>query len=175
ENNSGKGVGVRLDYAPTSSSVISYYNLFSQEAGTKLRTFNGVGAKVTSGRIALLGQFDLGTQDRSNGADGTATWYGFTGIVRAQLAPTVFASVRGERFSDEHQVIIATGVVDDVANAPFQGNGLSFGLDWTPQSRLLWRTELRGFQNKQSVFPNGNNAGLSKRDAFAVTSIALTF
>ncbi len=64
ENNQGKGAGLRLDYAATPSATFSYYNLFSEEAGTRLRTFNGVGFKVTEGALTLLGEGDVGTQRR---------------------------------------------------------------------------------------------------------------
>lgn len=175
ENNSGKGAGIRLDYTPVSNTTLSYYNFISQEAGTRLRTFNGVGGKVVKGRATLVGQVDVGTQDKSDGANGTASWYGFTAIARTQLSPTVAMSARLERFDDKHQVIVGTGSVDDVANAAFRSNGASVGLDWSPQSRFMWRTELRGFQNDKPVFPDGSRAVLSKRDAVLVTSLALTF
>ena len=62
-----------------------------------------------------------------------------------------------------------------IPNAAFRGNGASIGLDVSPFSRVLFRTELRGFQNRDAVFPDGANANPRKTDAFAVTSLALTF
>lgn len=175
ENNRGKGVGLRLDYSPVANSTLSYYNLFTQEAGTRLRTFNGVGAKVAKGRATVLAQFDLGMQDASDGNDGTATWYGFTAIVRGQMTATLGVSARVERFDDQNQVIIGTGSVDVTPNAAFRGNGASIGLDWSPLPRLLWRSELRGFMNDRPIFPNGVAGVPSKRDAFITSSLALTF
>lgn len=160
ENNSGKGVGIRLDLTPTSTTTLSYYNLFSDEAGNRLRTFNGVGGKVVSGRMTLLGEFDLGTQSNSATDGGSASWYGFTAIGRAQVTSAVGLSVRVERYDDEDQVIIATGRQDDgTPNGAFRANGGSVGLDVIPQPRLLWRTELRGFSNKSVVFPDGTTRG----------------
>ncbi|MEP6764688.1 MAG: outer membrane beta-barrel protein [Gemmatimonadaceae bacterium] len=175
ENNNGKGAGVRLDYAKSSSTTFSYYNLVSQEAGTRLRVFNGVGAKSTVGRTTLLGQFDFGMQDNSNGSGGSANWYGVTAIVRQQITPTVAISGRVERFDDQHQIIIATGSVDAQTNGPFRANGASIGLDWSPQRRLAWRSELRAFQNTSAVFPNGSANSPSKNNAMVVSSLALTF
>ena len=175
ENNRGKGVGIRLDYAPMANSTLSYYNFFSQEAGTRLRSFNGVGAKIAKGRATVLAQFDIGMQDDSDGSNGSATWYGFTAIARGQVTPTVALSARVERFDDKHQVIIATGALKETPNAAFRGNGASVGLDWSPQSRLVWRTELRGFMNDRAVFSDGRSGSLSKRNAFVVSSLALTF
>ena len=190
ENNSGKGAGVRLDYAPDANTTLSYYNLFSDEAGTRLRTFNGVGAKVTRGRLTLEGQADLGTQARPVGVSGTSSWYGLLGIARVQVAPVVAVVGRVERYADGDQVILSTGsrqvtlpgttVGGDantlsVANPAFRGNGASFGVDVQPVSRVLFRTEVRGFRNRDAVFPDHTNPGPRKADGFAVTSLALTF
>ena len=176
ENNSGKGAGVRLDLTTSSTTTVSYYNFFSDEAGNRLRTFNGVGTKVTSGRLTLLGEFDVGTQSKSASDGGAASWYGLTAIARAQVTPTVALSGRFERYEDEDQVIIATGAQEDgTPNGPLRANGASVGLDVVPQSRVLWRTELRGFANKSVIFPDGKAGAPQKSDAFIVSSLAVTF
>lgn len=176
ENNSGKGVGIRLDLTPTAATTLSYYNFFSDEAGNRLRTFNGVGGKVVSGRMTLLGEVDVGTQGKSASDGGSASWYGFTAIARAQLTPTIALSGRVERYDDEDQVIVATGSQEDgTPNGAFRANGGSVGLDVAPQPRLLWRTELRGFSNKTAIFPDGKDGAPQKANAFVVSSLAVTF
>jgi hypothetical protein len=176
ENNSGKGAGVRLDFTPSSTATVSYYNFFSDEADNRLRTFNGIGGKVVAGRATLLGEFDVGTQGKSTGDNGTASWYGFTAVARVQLTPTVAASGRVERYDDEHQVIIATGQRDDGTwNGAFRANGASLGIDVSPQPRFLWRTELRGFANRSPIFPDGADGSPAKTDGFFVSSLAVTF
>ena len=176
ENNSGKGAGVRLDLTPSSTTTVSYYNFFSDEAGNRLRTFNGVGTKITSGRLTLVGEFDVGTQSKSASDAGTASWYGLTAIARAQVTATVALSGRFERYEDQDQVIIATGAQEDgTANGPVDANGGSVGLDVAPQSRVLWRTELRGFANQSVIFPDGKAGAPRKSDAFIVSSLAVSF
>ena len=176
ENNSGKGLGIRLDLTPSSTTTLSYYNLFSDEAGNRLRTFNGVGATIASGRMTMVGQLDFGTQGKSATDGGSASWYGFTAIARAQVTGTVGFAGRVERYDDEDQVIIATGTQGDgTPNGAFRANGGSVGLDVTPQSRLLWRTELRGFSNKTAIFPDGKTGTPQKGNAFVVSSLAVTF
>lgn len=188
ENNSGKGAGLRLDYAPNANATFSYYDLFSDEAGTRLRTFDGVGMKLTIGRLTVLGQADVGTQARPVGQEGHSTWYGLLGIARVQVAPIVALVGRVERYADPDQVILSTGsrqvLVSDgsggagtlsVTNPAFRGNGASVGVDVQPVSRLLFRTELRGFRNRDAVFPDGKNPDPRRGDGFAVTSLALTF
>jgi hypothetical protein len=176
ENNSGKGVGVRFDLTPSSSRTLSYYNFFSDEAGNRLRTFNGLGAKVSWRRATLLGQFDLGTQGKSDANNGTATWYGLTAIARLQATPIVGLSGRVERYDDESQVIIATGTRGDgTPNGAFRATGGSVGLDIAPHARFRWRTELRAFGNRTAIFPDGQTGAPKKGNAFAVSSLAVTF
>jgi Putative beta-barrel porin-2, OmpL-like. bbp2 len=179
ENNTGKAAGVRLDYAATSRSTLTYYNLFSNEAGSRLRVFNGIGAKHTTGRVTLIGEFDLGSQSRPANVDGASTWYGWTAMARVQATPTVAVVGRLEGYTDRDQVIIATGTrtvgSNVVANPAFRGTGASFGVDVTPYARVLWRSEIRGWQNADAVFPDGSKTAPSKQSAFAVTSLALSF
>lgn len=176
ENNTGKGAGIRLDYAAMPSTTVSYYNFFSDEAGNRLRTFNGIGAKGTLGNVTLLGQLDVGTQSESSASGGTATWYGLTAIARLPLSSTTAVTARFERYDDDDQVIIATGsAVPGVANGPFRGNGASLGLDMSLVSGVVWRSELRGFWNKTAVFPDGTSGAPRKADGFIVSSLGLTF
>lgn len=185
ENNEGKGAGVRLDYAPTAAATLSYYNYLGEEAGTRLRTFNGVGAKIARGRLTLLGEADVGTQQRAPGADGHSTWYGVLGIARVRVASAVALSGRLERYDDPDQVVLTTGartMPGDIVlpNAAFRGGGASLGVDVQPggpagPARVLWRTELRGFRTRAPVFPDGADGAPRRTGGFAVTSLALTF
>jgi hypothetical protein len=149
----------------------SYYNFFNGETEGRQRIFNGAGAKWTpNSRTALLGQFDFGSLEAADGGDGS-TWYGFTVIGRFALSDHVALAGRFERFDDEDQVNIATGLSE-----PFRGNGASIGLDVTPQSRFLWRTELRGFWNQDSIFPDADGPNtFSSRSVFMVSSLGLIF
>ncbi|MBL0170082.1 MAG: porin [Gemmatimonadaceae bacterium] len=179
ENNRGKGAGVRLDLAATSATTFSYYNFFSAEAGTRLRSFNGVGLKHTQGALTVIGQVDLGSQSRGSGVSGSSTWSGWTAIARVQATPRVALSGRVEGYIDADQVIIATGV-HDVNGAPapnpaFHGVGGSAGVDVSPYARVLWRTELRGWRNRRALFPDGATDMPSRSNALVVTSLALTF
>jgi len=179
ENNSGKGAGVRLDYAATGSSTLSYYNLFTSEAGSKLRTFNGVGAKQTHGQLTLLGEFDYGSQSKGS-RGGQSTWYGWTAVARVQTSPTAALVFRVEGYEDPHQVIIATGnfgpaSVKSRPNPAFRAVGGSVGLDITPYARLAWRSELRGWRNGAALFPDGTKPTSVRNSIVSVTSLSLTF
>jgi Putative beta-barrel porin-2, OmpL-like. bbp2 len=174
ENNTGKAAGARIDFAATPTSTLSYYNFFSNEAGSRLRTFNGVGAKHTAGILTVLGEFDIGTQQRDFGDDGPSRWFGFTAVAKVQAAPTVAVVVRAEGYRDRDQVIINTGVIDDIINPPFRAVGGSVGVDVTPYPRIAWRSELRGIRNADELFPD-TGRGPSRNNVMAVTSLSLSF
>ncbi len=175
ENNSGKAVGSRLDYAATSSTTLTYYNFFSNEAGSRLRTFNGVGAKQTNGALTLLGEFDYGTQEKPLGQNGQSNWYGWSAIARVQAAAKVAVVLRAEGYNDKDQVIIATGIYGASVNPAFRAVGGSFGIDVTPYPRIGFRTEVRGFHNQDALFPDGSTGAPKKNNVFAVTSLSLSF
>lgn len=169
ETNSDKGAGLRLDYAATPAFTVSYYDFFNDEAGGRLRVFNGAGAKVVTAQTTLLGQLDYGILGAPSAGGTSSSWWGFTAVARQQIASKVAIAGRVERYSDADQVNIVTGLTD-----PFRGSGASIGLDVTPQSRLMWRTEARGFFADRAIFPNDRNAP-RKTDGFLVTSMSLAF
>ncbi|MEO8333705.1 MAG: porin [bacterium] len=174
ETNAAKSAGVRLDYTASPSTSLSYYNYIGNEAPDsvlhrQVRFFNGVGVKSNvTPDVLVLAQFDYGTQGHASGS-GSSNWYG--GMLTARYQATAKAAVVGrvERYQDKDQMIIVTGVADG-----FRANGASIGLDVSPQPRVLWRTELRGFHGEHAVFPQ-HDASRSKSDVFVVTSLGMTF
>ena len=176
ENNTGKGAGARLDYAVTPTTTLSYYNLFSDEAGNRLRTFNGVGAKHVAGSLTLLGELDLGSQGKSSAGGGTATWYGFTAVARVQVARTVALSGRVERYDDEDQVIIATGSASETwLNGPFLRKRRVAG-DRRPAAgvRDVAHRSARLLQRDPDL-PGWPTGAPRRTGGFVVSSLALTF
>lgn len=176
ETNSEKGLGLRLDYSATPNFTLSYYNLFndevgdSLEAGTRLRIFNGVGAKYATSQLTLLGELDAGTLRPPSSGGNTGNWWGFTAIARQKVAGTVAVVGRVEAYRDPQQVNIVTGLAQ-----PFRGYGGSLGIDVAPQPKVMWRTEARGFVNDDAIFPDAHSPTPRKNDLFLVSSLSLAF
>jgi hypothetical protein len=175
ETNSDKAVGVRLDYALSPSITVSYDNFFGNEqpdsVRSRLRIFNEalLKAQVTSAFGVEL-TADYGLQRRASG-DGNDAFYIGAVVGRYALTPKVALNGRVEYFSDRDGILTIVPAGAD----GFRTGGASIGVDVIPQSRLLWRTELRGFRARDHVFPNHSSSDpFSKNDGFVVTSLALT-
>ena len=85
----------------------------NSETGGRLRLFNGVGAKLTPTATTTFARANS-TSARIENADESldnSTWYGLTAIGKFQFTPAVAVVGRFERYDDEDQVNIATGLV----------------------------------------------------------------
>ena len=166
ENNHGKAVGLRVDWQPSSSVVLAYSNFIGNERplGTPAvtRVFNQVMMKAASGRLSMQGQVDYG---REAGRD----WYGLVAIGRETVAPTAWLSLRLERYSDPHQIIVVTGTA-----AGLETTGASLGVDVGRPAGVLWRTELRGLHATSPLFPSHGVPDAARNNFVIVTSLALT-
>ena len=174
ENNQDKAVGMRFDYARSSSTTFSYYNFIGNEAASdRLRVFNGVGLHAgLTPTFSLQGNFDYGTQQKAQNG-GSSSWWSTGLIGKAQVTPVVGVSGRVERYQDPDQVIVATG-----SPGGFRATTGSLGVDVSPvgPTRVLWRNELRGTWAGDPIFPNRSaSTGVSKSNTLLVTSLALTF
>ncbi|HEY9228075.1 MAG TPA: porin [Gemmatimonadaceae bacterium] len=170
ETNIHKGAGMRIDYTPFSTTTVSYYNFFNGEVLGRTRVYNGIGVKSTTGRATLLAEMDLGTLDPTFHSDSASLWWGYTAVVRWRITSAVAIVGRYEGFYDRDQIVVVTGLV-----APYEGPAASFGVDVVPQSRFMWRTEVRGFNARAKIFPNGTSVIPRRGDGFAVTSFSLLF
>ena len=173
ESNSAKSVGMRLDYSPNARLTLSYDNLVGNEQPdslpSRLRVFNEAMAKVqVSDGFELAGACDIGVQARPG--SGRDLWHGYSLLGHYRVARYATLNGRVEYFGDPHQVLVQV----PRSGTSFRTAGASIGIDVAPQPRILWRTEMRGFAARSAVFPDPVSSNLSRRDTFAVTSLALT-
>lgn len=166
ENNHGKAVGLRIDWQVSPALTLAYSNFLGNErpqgVAAATRVFNQLMVKGGTGRLSLQGQVDYGRE-------ASRDWYGLVAIGREAIAPTVALSLRIERYSDPHQIIVATGVP-----AGLETNGASVGLDVGRTSEVLWRTEVRGMHATSLLFPSRGVADAARNDFVVVSSLALT-
>jgi hypothetical protein len=172
--NSPQAFGARIDYTLSPVLTLSYDNFVGNMAPDSLRErerfYNDFIAQYNpTSRWQLAAVFDIGIQGRSASTGGTAVWYGSSLIGKYHFSPQVAVVGRVERYADPSQVIVTTGLP-----AAFKTTGGSIGVDVSPVSRLLWRTEVRGYDSDGSIWPEHRPGSYSRTDAFAVTSLGLT-
>ena len=172
--NTPPAIGSRIDYTVSPTVTLSYDNFLGNvapdSADAQLRFFNDFIVQYNpSARWQLAGAFDIGLQSRSASQFGTATWVGASLFAKYHITPKVGVVARVERYADPSQVIVQTQLP-----AAFKTSGASIGVDVSPVSRLLWRTELRGFHSDGAVWPLHQSGHYAPNDGFVVTSLALT-
>lgn len=172
--NTPQAFGARIDYTVSPAVTLSYDNFVGNMAPDSVRErerlYNDFIAQFNpTSTWQLAAVFDIGIQGRSASTGGTADWYGATAIAKYHVSSEVAVVGRLERYADPSQVVVATGVP-----AAFKTSGGSLGVDVSPVPRLLWRTEVRGYDSDGAVWPEHRPGSHSRTDAFAVSSLALT-
>ncbi|MBU6367634.1 MAG: hypothetical protein KJT01_15580, partial [Gemmatimonadetes bacterium] len=61
------------------------------------------------------------------------------------------------------------------ANPALRASGASLGVDVELAPGARWRTEVRGYANRDALFPNGTAGAPRRTGGFVVTSLAVGF
>jgi putative OmpL-like beta-barrel porin-2 len=177
ETNSDKSLGARIDYTPRADIDFAYDAYIGNDqpdsVSSQLRVWQeGIVQLKPMANLQLRGTFDYGSQRRPSAVGGTGYWSGWAAMGRYQLSSTTALGARVERYSDAEQIIVVTGLPYGL-----RVSGQSVNIDVAPESRLLWRTELRLLQAPDPIFTHGGGlvTAESRHDTFLVTSLALTF
>ncbi|KIC63949.1 porin [Chryseobacterium taiwanense] len=136
----------------------------------QMRYFHNLyGSFQLSKKFALITGFDIGAEQKAKGSDQYNIWY--SPVIIAKYSPTEKLSftARGEYYSDEKGVIIATGTENG-----FKTFGYSFNADYWILPNLVWRTEIKNLNSKDEIFLNRDNR-LKNNNLMAVTSLAVSF
>lgn len=166
--------GLRVDVTLSPSLTVSYDdfigNIAPDTAPSNVRFFNELivlYAPSAAWRLAV--SVDVGRQTADATGSRTATWTGGSVILRRRLDDRVAVVGRIERLADPDQAIVQTALA-----LPFETNSASLGIDVALTSRLLWRSELRGYSSSHRVWPTHDTNRFASRDAVGVMSLALT-
>lgn len=119
-------------------------------------------------KIGLTTGFDFGSEQVSKGSSATNSWYTAVSILRLTPNNSWAVAIRGEYYSDENGVIIATGTPNGFKTASF-----SLNLDRKIGEHLMWRTEFRTFNSKDEIFMKGNS--FIRNNNAITTSLTLNF
>ena len=171
ETNADKSVGTRIDWSPKPDLLLAWVTFAGNEQPdsmpSRLRVLSQLLARWTPIGWEVSAFLDTGRQARPDG--GVDQWSGSSLIARRAVTPTVKVVGRVEHLFDQQQVLVRTN-----GSGGFRTSGASFGVDVAPDSRVLWRTELRGLRSRDPIWPTGGASTGSRTDRLLVTSLALT-
>jgi len=171
EGNNTPAFGTQLTYKPGDKFLFNYSTFIGNDKpddAKQWRYFHDLYAiaQITP-KFGITAGFDIGQEQKPEGADGYNVWYSPIVIVRYSATDKVNIAARVEYYSDEDGVIVATGTANG-----FKTTGYSANIDYAFRPNILWRVEGRGFHSEDKIFdldddPSKNNFAMTT--AFAVT------
>jgi hypothetical protein len=164
--------GTQVYVKPSEKVTLNYSTFLGTDKPDSVRLwriFHNIYAVLQfTEKIGLTAGFDIGTEQVSKGSSNVNTWYTPVGILRFTPNDNWAIALRGEYYSDENGVIIATGTPNG-----FKTFSASLNVDRKIGGNLLWRTEFRTFNSEDAIFIKDNT--VKKNSSGITTSLALTF
>jgi hypothetical protein len=163
DNNKNKSFGVQLNYLPKDNLQFTYNNIIGNEipsADNNPRTrylHNFVIDYSPTDKIDLLGNFDIGNQEKSGLADSSATAYVYGGLasIRYNFSKKFSTAFRCEYYQDLDGLL--SGVV--IGNTGAKGNGFTIGGEYKPNQYAYIRLEyyfLKMDDNQKIFYDNSS-------------------
>ena len=173
DGNSLMSFGTQFYYKPTDKIILNYSTFFGTDkpdSNRLYRTYHNIyGIFQLTDKVGLTVGFDIGTEDKAKTGSEKNLWYSPVGILRITPTNKWAFAVRGEYYSDEKGVIIATGTPNG-----FKTSGLSSNIDYMPLKNAVLRLEVRNLNSKGKIFTN-SDGNASKTNTAITFSTAISF
>lgn len=173
DGNSTVAFGHQLTYKPTDKITLnssSFIGNDKPDSIKQMRYFHNLyGIFQLSKKLALTTGFDIGAEQKMKGSEQYNVWFSPVIIAKYAVTDKLSFAARGEYYSDEKGVVIATGTENG-----FKTFGYSVNADYWILPNLVWRTEVKNLSSKDDIFLNRDNQ-LNKNNFMAVTSLAVSF
>ncbi len=164
--------GTQIQFKPTDKILLNSSTFIGTDKpdSARLNRFfhNFYGIFNVTDKFGVTAGFDIGTEEKAPGSDSSNTWYSPVLILKYAFNDKWGIAARGEYYSDENGVIIATGTPNG-----FKTTGFSFNIDHSPAKNVLVRLEFRNLSSKDDIFVKPS--GVSGNSAFITSSIAVSF
>ena len=172
EGNSLLSFGTQLTYNASDKASLNWNTFIGTDdpdTTRRLRYFNNFyGQFELSEKWQLIAGFDMGVQQLSKGSSDYDIWLSPVIITQYNINQNWKTAVRAEYYRDETGIIIPTSTPNG-----FQTTGLSFNLDFVPNSNIMCRLEGRWLNSKDPIFET-SSANTSNNFVIA-SSIAIRF
>lgn len=143
--------GTQLTYKPNSKILFNWSSYGGSELPDsigQLRLFNNFyGQFQITEKLGITAGFDIGLQQVKHDTSAYNNWYSPVLIVQFKPTKKIRIAARGEYYSDENNIIIATGTPNG-----FQTFGYSLNFDYVVSDNVLWRIEGRGLSSIDKIF-----------------------
>ncbi len=173
EGNQTPAFGTQITYKPSDRVALNWSTYVGNEQpdiDKKWRYFNNFYGqfKVTE-KTNITAGFDIGSQQSAKNSNKYDTWFSPVLILQYKPVDKIQLAVRGEYYSDEKGVIIAT----ETPNG-FKTYGFSANFDYLVTDNVMFRIEARNLSSKDEIFTNKDNLP-TDTNTFVTTSLAISF
>ena len=171
DGNSLMSFGTQVQFRPSDKALLNYSTFIGTDKPDSVRLmryYHNLYGIFTAGKLGITAGFDIGSEQKEKGSSNMNVWYTPVLILRYPLSEKWTIAARGEYYSDEKGVIIASGTENG-----FQAAGYSLNIDYAPVSNALIRLEARSLKSRDNVFTKQ----LQPTDAntMVTASIAISF
>jgi hypothetical protein len=173
DGNTTPAFGTQVTFKPSSSVTFNSSTFIGNDKPDSVRQMRyfhdlyGIFQAGTKWNIAA--GFDAGAEQKSKGSSAMNTWYTPALIVKYMPISKLGIAARGEYYSDEHGVIIATHTPNG-----FKTWGYSANIDYNITSKAMWRLEVRNLSSKDKIFPDRQN-NTTNNNLVITTALAIGF
>jgi hypothetical protein len=164
--------GTQIQFKPTDKILLNsstFIGTDKPDSARQNRFFhNFYGIFNVTDRFGVIAGFDIGSEEKTPGSNSSSTWYSPVLILKYAFNDKWAIAARGEYYSDENGVIIATGTPNG-----FKTTGFSFNIDHSPAKNVLVRQEFRNLSSKDDIFVKPS--GVTANTTYITSSIAVSF
>ncbi|GAA4758130.1 MULTISPECIES: porin [Flavobacterium] len=172
DGNKTLAFGHQLTYKPNEKVTLNSSSFIGNDKpndSKQMRYFHNLyGQFQLNEKWGVTAGFDIGAEQKTKGSKSYNCWYSPVLIAKYKATDKINIAARGEYYSDENAVIIATGTPNG-----FQTFGYSVNLDYNIYNNVVWRIEGRNLSSKDEVFSKNGNP--SDQNFVAVTALAISF
>ncbi|HZV70731.1 MAG TPA: porin [Saprospiraceae bacterium] len=172
DGNNTPAFGTQIVFTPSSKFALNYSTFIGNDKPDEFKLMryyhNFYGIVHFSDKFHVTAGFDYGMEQKAKGSSDFNNILSPVLIVKLVLNDTWSITARGEYYSDENGVIIATGTENG-----FQTSAFSLNLDYKIRENALWRIEGRTLNSKDNIFNKDGEA--VNTNTFVTTSMAVSF
>lgn len=172
DGNQTPAFGTQITFKSSAKTTLNWSTYAGNEqpdVDRKWRYFhNFYGQFKVTEKTSLTTGFDIGSQQSANKSEKYDTWFSPVLILQHKPTNKIQLAARGEYYSDEKGVIIAS----ETPNG-FKTYGFSANFDYLIADNVMFRIEARNLNSKDEVFLKDGNT--TNRNTFLTTSLAISF